>query len=119
MNIDEVFARIEAEHPEIAELAHEVDPPAILAFNIIQMRTRRGMTQAQLAEAIGVAQPRIAEVERGDANPRLVTLSRIAHALGVTLSELLEDNLYGNRTGTESLPSEPTTRATPRKRRAG
>ena len=97
MRIDDVFARIEAEHPEIAEFDPQVDPPAILALNVIQMRSRRGMTQAQLAEAIGVAQPRIAEVERGDANPRLITISRIAHALGVTLAELLEDNLFGNR----------------------
>lgn len=30
-------------------------------------------------------------VERGDANPRLVTLAKIAHALGVTVPELLTD----------------------------
>jgi len=55
------------------------------------------MTQAQLAAAIGVSQPRIAEIEAGDANPRLLTLSRIAHALGITLSELLADNLNAGR----------------------
>jgi transcriptional regulator with XRE-family HTH domain len=47
------------------------------------------MTQAQLAEMIGISQPRIAMIERGEANPRLITLSKLAHTLGVTLSELL------------------------------
>ena len=37
---------------------------------------------------------RIAEVERGDSNPRLLTLSKLAHALGVTVSDLLVDNLH-------------------------
>lgn len=97
MNADELFAQIEAENPRIAEIAHEVDPPYILALNVMNLRRERGMTQAQLADAIGVSQPRIAEVEAGDANPRLVTLSKIAHALGVTLSELLEDNLNADR----------------------
>lgn len=97
MNIDELFAEIAAEHPDIAEIAHEVDPPSILALNVMNLRAARGMTQAQLAAAIGVSQPRIAEVEAGDANPRLATLAKIAHALGVPLSELLVDNLNPGR----------------------
>ncbi len=93
MNVDELFARIEAEIPEPIELRLELDPPNFLAFNVMTLRLKRGMTQAQLAAAIGVSQPRIAKIERGDANPRLITLSKLAHALDVTLSELLVDNL--------------------------
>lgn len=121
MNIDDIFAEIEAENPEILEIAHEVDPPYILASNVMRIRNQRGMTQAQLAEAVGVAQPRIAEVERGDANPRLVTLAKIAHALGITLSELLEDNLYGDGSAAAKATSAPAeaSEPKPRKRRAG
>lgn len=97
MRINELFAQIEAEHPEIAEIAHEVDPPTILALNVMRLRAERGMTQAQLAVAIGVSQPRIAGIESGDANPRLATISKLAHALGITLSELLEDHLNRER----------------------
>lgn len=93
MRFDDLCARIEAENPVSAEIKAEVDPPNILALNVVRMRDARGLTQAQLAEALGVAQPRIAEIERGDANPRLITLSRLALALGVTLPELLVDNL--------------------------
>lgn len=99
MRVDDIFAQIEAEHPELAEIAHEVEPPAVVAVNVVRARSRLGITQAQLADAVGVAQPRIAELERGDANPRLVTLSKIAHALGITLSELLDDTLFRKRPG--------------------
>lgn len=92
MNVDELFAHIEAENPEPVELRLELDPPNFLALNVMTLRSK-GMTQAQLAAVIDVSQPRIAKVERGDANPRLITLSKLAHALGVTLSELLVDNL--------------------------
>src|SRR5215218_9809056 len=93
MRFEELCARIEADDPVSPEIKAEVDPPNILALNVVRMRDSRGLTQAQLAEALGVAQPRIAEIERGDANPRLITLSRLALALGVTLPELLVDNL--------------------------
>lgn len=93
MNVDELFAHIEAENPEPVELTLELDPPNFLALNMMTLRSKRGLTQAQLAAAIDVSQPRIARIERGEANPRLITLSRLAHALGVSLSELLVDNL--------------------------
>lgn len=114
---EEVFARIEAEHPEILEIAHEVDPPISLALNVMRARDARGMTQAQLAEAIGVSQPRIAKIERGDANPRLITLSKIAHALGITLSELVVDSIHKDRRHPPAAAAEAP--RSERKRRAG
>lgn len=107
MRADDIFAEIEALHPEIAEIAHEVDPPFILGLNVMNLRAERGMTQAQLATALGVAQPRIAEIEGGDANPRLLTLAKLAHALGVTLSELLVDNLNADRKRRRERMAEP------------
>jgi transcriptional regulator with XRE-family HTH domain len=93
MNFDDFAAEIEAKYPEVVELAVEVDPPHYLALNVVNLRSERGMTQAELAAAIGISQPRIARIERGEANPRLITLSKLAHALDVCLSELLVDNL--------------------------
>ncbi|HEY7766821.1 helix-turn-helix transcriptional regulator, partial [Longimicrobium sp.] len=48
-------------------------------------------TQQQLAEAAGLSQPRIAEIERSDANPTLLTITRIANALGVRVERLFAD----------------------------
>jgi transcriptional regulator with XRE-family HTH domain len=51
------------------------------------LRAQRGMTQAQLAERLGVSQPHIAKLEAGRAkNIELNTLCRWATALGAKLS---------------------------------
>ena len=51
------------------------------------LRTQRGMTQAQLAERLGVSQPHIAKLEGGRAkNVEMRTLCRWATALGAKLT---------------------------------
>ena len=52
---------------------------------IIKERVKRGWSQTELAEAIGSRQPVISRLERGDSNPSLQTLSRIAKALDLSL----------------------------------
>ena len=90
MRADEFFRRLDEEFPTDPAIAAEVDPPHILASNVYRLRKDSGLTQEQLAEAVGVRQPRIAEVERGDANPRLDTLAKLAFALGVPAFALLD-----------------------------
>ena len=51
-----------------------------------QLRTERDVTQAQLAEQIGVAQPRIAEIEAGRREVRALELFAILEALGVSMA---------------------------------
>jgi DNA-binding Xre family transcriptional regulator len=51
------------------------------------LRVERGMTQAQLADRLGVSQPHIAKLEAGRAkNIELHTLCRWATALGAKLT---------------------------------
>jgi len=52
-------------------------------------RTARGLTMVQLAEAIGVSQPFISQMESGRAAPSMTTLYRLAEALAVPTSALL------------------------------
>ncbi len=52
---------------------------------IISHRIKRGWSQSDLAEAIGSRQPVISRLERGEGNPSLLTLSRIAKALDLSL----------------------------------
>ncbi len=68
-----------------------MSPPFVLADNVNRLRRLLGMTQEQLARRAGMRQPRIAEIERADANPTLETLARLARALGLTLPVLLEE----------------------------
>ena len=65
-----------------------VEPSITLAANVCRFRVERGWTQTDLAKEAGMRQPRIAEIESGNANPRLNTLARIAQALDVDVSSL-------------------------------
>jgi DNA-binding XRE family transcriptional regulator len=84
----EMLARFGKSSPEFARAWNLESPKVALAANVAHLRTSRGLTQKQLAEAAGMKQPRIAEIERGDANPRLETLIRIALALRVEVADL-------------------------------
>lgn len=55
-------------------------------------RQAAGLTQKQLAQRIGVSQPRIAELERGEGSqgPTISLLARVAQACGKKLSLMLE-----------------------------
>ena len=52
---------------------------------IIKNRLKKGWTQTELAEAIGSRQPVISRLERGEGNPSLQTLHRVAKALDLQL----------------------------------
>jgi ribosome-binding protein aMBF1 (putative translation factor) len=52
---------------------------------IINQRIKRGWSQTELAKAVGSRQPVISRLERGEGNPSLLTLHKIAKALGLSL----------------------------------
>lgn len=59
--------------------------------HIREIRKRRGMTQAQLAEESGVAAISIHQYETGKRSPQLAQLIRIAVALGVDWNSLVTE----------------------------
>lgn len=59
------------------------------AARLRELRRGRGLSQAQLAEQASVAASYITRLENGSSAPNLDTLSRLAMALNVALSELL------------------------------
>lgn len=61
-----------------------------LAYNLRRHRNRAGLTQAALAEALGVSQPTIAAMESGvTRNPKAAVLLRLADILNASVDELL------------------------------
>lgn len=48
-------------------------------------RRRAGVSQVELAQRTGTSQPSIARLERGQVSPTVITLDRIARALGTDL----------------------------------
>lgn len=52
-------------------------------------RKQQGFTQAQLASALGISRPSIANIEAGKQNPPLATAIAIAEVLNLSLDSLL------------------------------
>ena len=80
----QLFEDIEFRRAHAAEdLIHRV------ALRVFQLRHERNMTQKELAQEIGMKQPRIAEIEGGFANITLKTLAHLAFALGYRVEDLV------------------------------
>ncbi|MDQ4503439.1 XRE family transcriptional regulator [Sinomonas sp. ASV322] len=60
-----------------------------IGSRIRQMRRSRGLTLVQLAERTGLSHPFLSQLERGHTRPSMVSLDRIAAALGTTQVQLL------------------------------
>lgn len=75
------FEEVKAEllkDPEVRAEYDALEP----AYQIARLRIERGLTQAELAKAVGTRQSGIARLENGKHDPRLSTLRRVAAALG-------------------------------------
>lgn len=57
--------------------------------NLRRLRRQARLTQAALAEAAGIAQTYVGQIERAKKNVTLEVLGRLATALGVAPAELL------------------------------
>lgn len=72
--------------------------------NMLQIRKRMGLTQAEVAEAAGLSDRTYADIERGTVNMRLETLLRICTVLHITPDSVLtEDDLSISMQQTELL----------------
>lgn len=62
-----------------------------ISVNIKRIRIQNRMTQQQVADACGLSKGMISKIESGRVMPAIATLSKIAHALGVRVSLLMEE----------------------------
>ena len=63
----------------------------LIGLNVKVERTIKRLTQEQLAELIDVHENYIGRIETGKQNVTIKTLNRIANALNIKLTRLLED----------------------------
>ena len=61
----------------------------VTAGNLIQLRTGRGMTQAELGALLNYSDKTISKWERGEAIPDAYVLTQLAEIFGVTVDALL------------------------------
>ncbi len=59
-----------------------------LAKNVRRLRKARGLSQDELADEVGIQTPAVSHIENRRGNPTLVTLERLATALGVRFTDL-------------------------------
>ena len=62
-----------------------LQPELTIAQAMIDARKESGLTQKQLSERTGIAQADISKLERGNANPSLRTLQRLAAGMGMNV----------------------------------
>ena len=62
-----------------------LQPELTVAQAMIDARKESGLTQKQLSERTGIAQADISKLERGNANPSLRTLQRLAAGMGMNV----------------------------------
>ena len=63
------------------------------ASNMKYLRKKKGLTQSDLANKMGINRPKIGSYEEGRAEPKLTTIQRISHFYKVNIDDLLELDL--------------------------
>ena len=61
-----------------------------LGQNLKRIRTKKGMSQGDVARALEVHRAYVSGIENGKRNPTLATIKKLADALGVSADELLK-----------------------------
>jgi len=67
--------------------------PILAAFgrNVRKRREQKGLTQETLAEKAELDRTYISDIERGARNVSMLSIARIANALGTSISDLSRD----------------------------
>ncbi|WP_423917110.1 helix-turn-helix domain-containing protein [Frigoribacterium sp. 2-23] len=79
-----------SKEPPVSTTDTAIDPQALaVGGRIRQLRRARGLTLVQLAAVAELSHPFLSQLERGLARPSMVSLGRIAQALGSSQVELL------------------------------
>jgi transcriptional regulator with XRE-family HTH domain len=60
-------------------------------YHIMSWRRHRGLTQSDLADLARLSRPYVSRLEKGQTDPALSVLRRLAVALGVTIGQMIEE----------------------------
>lgn len=86
------FLQGQLQDPEFKKEYESLQPEHAIIQAIIDARKQSGLTQKELSKRTGIAQSDISKLERGNANPSIRTLQRLATGMGMKLRlEFLPD----------------------------
>lgn len=85
-----------------------------LGKHLKQMRKEKTLTLEQLSKKSGISRSMLSQIERGETNPTFGTLWNLSRALGVEMSELVEEfeTNTANQVRIERLSAQNTPRLT-------
>jgi DNA-binding XRE family transcriptional regulator len=89
----EHLSELKRRKPEAYKALKDPEPLACLAFNIIDLRGRKGWSQGELAERADVAPRMITYIESfsDKANTSVKVVQKIAKALGVPFKRMFQE----------------------------
>ncbi|WP_435080191.1 helix-turn-helix domain-containing protein [Clavibacter michiganensis] len=109
----------ETDSEKLSRTLHEND--LRLLWSLRHIRESKAITQAELAERMGIAQPTLAAFESQANDPKLSTIRRYAHALGVLIDHSINSVTEINHSdwGSSRVVHLPSVRARRTTARAG
>ena len=79
------FLKKQLNDPEFQTEWDKLEPEFQIIRSLIEVRTKKNISQKQLAQLTGINQADISRIENGNANPSIRTLQRLAKGLGMKL----------------------------------
>lgn len=89
---EESMKRLAKTRPEVYKAMKDPEPRACLAWNVMEYRQDKSLTQKALAEKAGVSLRTIAYIEdyEEEFSPNIQIVQKIAQALGVRFTDLFQ-----------------------------
>ncbi len=123
-NIKELLRGEYPDEPELVESFVKTDEKEQLANTLWMMRTRRGVTQAEVAERMGITQSAVAKLEdRGD-SVKMSDVASYAEALGYAvqlkfteIKKRTRTSAVGKRAGRSRVAAKPVAHISGRKKK--
>lgn len=82
----QAYLKQQLKNPEFKEQYDKYGKQLEVAYQILELRRKKGISQAQLAKKIGTKQSNVARMEAGQQNFSVDILEKIAEALGLDLN---------------------------------
>jgi len=106
-NLDKLLG-IDPGDPQVVLAAALVRADIELLRALIDRRERAGLTQQDVADRLGIAQPSVAKFERYDNDPKLSTIRRYALAVGALVNHSVDDQNVRVTRGTATARATTT-----------
>ena len=79
------FLAEQLQDEEVKKEYDALEPEFVVVQEIINARKLKGLTQKELSQKTGIAQSDISKLEKGNGNPSIKTLQRLANAMNKKL----------------------------------